>query len=252
MRATTSLCFIVWNEGLGCEIDLPKMDFSEFDEVFAIDGGSTDNTVEMLEKYGVTVHPQTRRSLNAAYWQAIETSTCDNIVVFFPKGSLEPAIVKTMKRLLLEGRELVVASRLIRGGRNEEDDRLFRPRKWGNTALAIFAALCWRRRGPVIWDVLQGLKGFTKEAFIDMDPSRVGVTIDLEMTVGAYRLGLNACEFPVVEIGQSWNKTHFKILPTGIKLARYLCREFGRPKPARRPLEAASEIIVVHSAEAGE
>jgi glycosyltransferase involved in cell wall biosynthesis len=233
----TTLCFLVWNEEQGCEFDLPNFDFSGFDEVFAIDGGSCDGTVEILQKYGITVYPQGRRSLCAAYWQAVETSTCENIVVFFPKGTLDTSIVHRVKGLLLEGHELVVPSRMIQGGRNEEDGHVFRPRKWGVKTLALIAATFWRRRGPVVWDVLHGVKGFTRRAFLDMEPARTGVSIDLEMVVRAYRLGSRVCEFPVIENTRSWGASRFKILPTGIQLAKYLCRELGRPAPLRRPVE---------------
>jgi len=230
----------VWNEKQGCEFDLPKFDFDGFDEVFAIDGGSRDGTVEVLQKYGVTVQPQARRSLCAVYWQAVETSTCDNIVVFFPKGTLDPSIVHRMRDLLLEGNELIVPSRMIQGGRNEEDSRLFRPRKWGVKTLALIAAAFWRKQGPVVWDVLHGVKGFTKRAFLDMEPSRTGVSIDLEMVVRAYRLRLRICEFPVIEMARPWGASRFKILPTGIRLAKFLWREFRRPGPLRRSPETAS------------
>src|SRR5258708_6129321 len=234
MPPKTSLCFIAWNEKQGCEFDIPKFDFAEFDEVFAIDGGSNDGTVEVLQKHGIVVHRQIHKSLNAAYWQAVETDTSENVIVFLPKGTLEPSITKQMKLLLLQGHELVVASRLAKGGRNEEDERLFRPRKWGVKALALIAAICWRRQGPLIWDVLHGVKGFTKEAFLEMNPTPTGLSIDLEMVVRAYRLHLRACEFPVVEMSRPWGNSKFKILPTGVKLARYLYHEFRQSKPSRR------------------
>ncbi len=173
---------------------------------------------------------QVRRSLNAAYWQAVETTTCENIIVFFPKGTLDPAVVKEMKLLLLAGNKMVVASRLIKGARNEEDDHFLRPRKWGIRALAMFAAFCWCKRRPIIQDVLHGVKGFTKQAFLEMNPSQAGVSIDLEMVVRAYRLRLRMCEFPVVETVRCGGGSHFKILPTGIRLARFLWSELRGPK----------------------
>ncbi len=252
MPPKTSLCFIAWNEKQGCEFDLPRFDFTVFDEVFAIDGGSVDGTVEVLQKHGVVVHRQLQKSLNAAYWQAVETAKCENLIVFFPKGTLDPLITKQMKLLLLQGHELVVASRLIKGGRNEEDERLFRPRKWGVKALALIAAICWRRQGPLIWDVLHGVKGFTKQAFLEMNPTPTGLSIDLEMVVRAYRLRLSACEFPVEEVSRPWGDSRFKILPTGIKLAKYLYHEFHQTKPLRRGLRGVASADVERAATSGE
>ena len=244
-RRRIALCFVVWNEREGCEIDLPTVDPSGFDEVFAIDGGSTDGTTAIFERYHIPVHQQTGRGLNAAYWQAVETTSCDCVVVFFPKGTLSTSILTEFKHYLLNGQEFVVASRLIAGGRNEEDARPFRPRKWGVRALALFSWLAWQRRGPVVWDVLHGVKGFSRQAFLAMNPSRSGLTIDLEMVIRSYKLGIRPLEFPVREHARGFGVTRFKILPTGVKLTRCLLAELRtplvrEPRPVQRPAEVVA------------
>lgn len=233
MPKRIALCFLVWNERQGCEIDLPQADSSIFDEVFAIDGGSNDGTASVFEQYGIPVYPQTRRGLNAAYWQAVETSTCDSVVVFFPKGTLSPSILWDFKQRLLSGEEFVIASRIIPGSRNEEDGRWFRPRKWGVRSLALISWLLWRRRRPIVWDVLHGVKGFSREAFLAMNPSRTGLAIDLEMVIRSYKLGIRPREFPVIEHRRAFGETRFKILPTSIRLAKCLLAEL-RPSAGKR------------------
>lgn len=83
-----SLCLVVWNELGGCQLDVPSIPREAFHEVYAVDGGSTDGTVEYLESCGIPVHPQTKRGLNAAYLDANWLSTGDAVVVFFPKGTI--------------------------------------------------------------------------------------------------------------------------------------------------------------------
>jgi hypothetical protein len=243
MQNTVSLCFIAWNEQQGCEIDLPLIDRTLFNEVFAIDGGSTDATVPVFERFNIPVYKQTTPGLNAAYWQAVETSTSDHVIVFFPKGTLSPSILSTVKDHLLNGQELAIASRMAKGGRNEEDKRWFKPRKWGICCLALFAALVWRREGPIVWDVLHGVKGFSRRAFLAMNPSRAGVSIDLEMVVRSYRLRIPRVEFPVIEESRPFGTTKFKIIPTGIKLARFLLTEVLeslRQRPVAQAVSPAS------------
>ncbi|MBM4314500.1 MAG: glycosyltransferase [Deltaproteobacteria bacterium] len=223
-----SLCLLAWNELEGCKIDVPNMPLNEFDEVYAVDGGSTDGTVEYLTAQGIPVYKQPKKGLNAAYIHAVEISTCDAVVVFLLKGTISPATLIHFRPLLEAGNELVVASRNLKGARNSEDDRLLKPRKWGVLAMASFVALLWRREGYFIRDVLHGYKGFTVSAFRKIAPVDYGLSIDLEMVVRSYRLGLKRTEFPVSEVERPFGVTRFKILPTGVRLIKYLLREIKR------------------------
>lgn len=223
-----SLCLIVWNELEGCKIDVPRLPKSVFDEVYAVDGGSTDGTIKYLEHQGIPVYRQPKKGLNAAYIHAAEKSTCDAVVVFFSKGTVSPDSLLRFRTLLDNGCDLVVASRNIKGARNEEDERLFKPRKWGVLVLALLAALIWRREGYFVRDVLHGYKGFTLSGFKKMTILDYGLSIDIEMVVRSYRLRLKRAEFPIVETPRNFGETHFKILPVSIKLTKYLWWEWNR------------------------
>jgi hypothetical protein len=100
--------------------------------------------------------------------------------------------------------------------------------------LAIFAALLWWREGYFIRDVLHGFKGFTLSAFKQMAPVDYGLSIDIEMVVRSYRLRLKRIEFPTREKSRQYGDTHFKFLPTGVKLAQYLCCEIKRRDSSTR------------------
>jgi hypothetical protein len=64
-----------------------------------------------------------------------------------------------------------------------------------------------------------------------MQISEVGVTVDLEMTVRAYRLRISRMEFPVVECMRNYSKSSFPIWRTGKQLARFLVRELFSASP---------------------
>lgn len=223
-----SLCLLVSNELKGCQIDVPQLPVHAFDEVFAIDAGSTDGTVDYLESRGIPVHRQPKKGLNAAYIHAVEMASCDAVVVFFPKGTLPVDDLLKFRPLLEQGCDLVVASRNISGGGNEEDGRVLKPRKWSVMALGALAALLWRREGHYVRDVLHGVKGFTVSGFRKIDPLDHGLSIDLEMVIRSYRLRLKRAEFATVERPRSWGETSFKFLPTGWALAKYLWYEVRR------------------------
>jgi len=220
-----SLCLLVWNELEGCRIDVPNLPLNVFEEIYAIDGGSTDGTIEYLESKGIPTYIQPQKGLNAAYIYAVEKSTCDPIVVFFPKGTLPTSSLMKFRYFLESGYDLVVASRNLKNSLNEEDNKFIKLRKWCVLGLAYFVALIWRREGYIIRDVLHGYKGFTISGFNKIAPFDYGISIDLEMVVRSYRLRLKRYEFPVTELSRPFGETHFKFLPTGIMLLKYLWQE---------------------------
>ena len=223
-----SLCLVTWNELEGCKIDVPKLPRHLFDEIYAVDGGSSDGTVEYLEAQGVPVHRQPKKGLNAAYVHANDVSTCDYVVVFFPKATTPVEDLAHFRPLFERGNELVVASRQIAGSVNEEDVSLWRPRKWAVWMLAVAASLTWRREGYWVRDVLHGFKGWSRTAFARMKVLDHGLSIDIEMVVRSYKLRLARAEFPTSEVSRAYGATHFKIWPTGKRLLQYLKFEWSR------------------------
>ena len=227
-----ALALVVWNELEGCRLDVPSLPRDAFDEIFAIDGGSTDGTAAYLASQGIVVHQQPKRGLNAAYVHADRMTNCDAVVVFFPKGTTPVADLLKFRPLFESGHHLVVASRQIAGSVNEEDAHLLKPRKWMVAGLSLLAALVWKREGYRVRDVLHGFKGWTRSAFARMDVLEHGLSIDIEMVVRCYKLRLARAEFPTREVARGYGQTHFRIWPTGKRLLAYLWFELGRREVA--------------------
>lgn len=227
----TSLCLLTWNEIEGCKTDVPRIPLNAFDEVYAIDGGSTDGTIEYLTNIGIRVIKQDFPTYNGAYRSAFNHCTTDALVFFHPKGSIDPAVLLKFRPLFDSGADLVVASRLIAGAVNEEDSNILKPRKWFVASIAFVAALIWKGSGTIVWDVLHGCRGMRCDAFHAIDALPRGVSIDLEMVVRSYRLGLGRAEFPVTELPRPSGETHFKAWPTGKALLKYLWSELFRVVP---------------------
>lgn len=227
-KKTVSLCLLVMNERRGCEHDVPLIPREQFDEVFAVDGNSTDGTAEYLEAAGIPVHPQPEPGYNASYIHAFNMCRSDALVFFHPKGGIPVEDALKFRACFDNGADLVIASRNMAGGHNEEDVHFFRPRKWFVLGLSLLTALLWRRKGPIAWDVLHGFRGMTAGAFKRIKPLNTGVSIDLEMVARAYRLNLAIEQFPTSETGRIDGHTHFPALKTGSRLLGYLWRELWR------------------------
>ena len=117
-----SLCLLTWNELNGCKLVLPKIPKKEFAEIFCIDAGSNDGTQDYLRKKGIPVYQQPKKGLNVACVFAFTKCKQDALIFFHPKGSISPKELKKFKFYFKNGHDLVVASRNIPGGKNEEDD----------------------------------------------------------------------------------------------------------------------------------
>lgn len=228
-RLRLSLCLLTWNEYDGCRHDIPLLPLDDFEEVYAVDKGSNDGTVEYLTSQGIVVHQQPGHGYNQAFICAFNKCTTDAVIVFHPKGSIAASSLLKFRPLLQQGYDLVIASRMIRGSRNEEDDKFFRPRKWFVLGLALVSATIWCRKSPVIWDVLHGFRAMRRDKFLAIEPLQTGLSIDLEMVVRSYRHRLRIIEFPVVEQTRQSGETRFKALPTGWRLLKYLLTELWRP-----------------------
>ena len=228
-KPTVSLCLLTLNEVDGCRHDVPQLPFDQFDEVYAVDGGSDDGTIEYLETRGIRVIRQKVRGYNQAYICAFENCTSDALVVFHPKGSiLDPRSVLEFRPLFAQGHDLIIASRMGKGARNEEDDHLLRPRKWFVLGLGLVSSLVWRRQGPVMWDVLHGFRGMRRDSFFAIEPVPDDLTLDLEMVVRGYRKSFRMTAFPVKERKRISGDTHFAAVPTGWRYLVYLSREIRR------------------------
>ncbi len=225
---TISLCLITWNELVGCQHDIPLIDRSNFDEIYCIDGGSTDGTVEYLEASGIKVYKQTKKGLNQACKDGVHNCKSDAIVFFHPKGTVPVEDTYKFAFWFEQGYELVVASRMMKEAQNEEDGKILKPRKWFVLMLGVFAKLLFKREGNTIWDTLHGFRGMTVEAFNKCNISDMSPSVDIEMVCRSYKYRIKRVEFPTREGARSYGESHFKAFSTGKKLIKYILWEIRR------------------------
>jgi len=238
-----ALVLIVRNEEIGIRAVMPKIQLDRYDQVFAIDGNSTDGSVAALESFGVPTFRQVERGLGAAMLEARQRVTADAFIFFHPDGNEDAEAIPRMADLLRQGKEFVVASRMIPGAVNEDDVKVLKWRKWANNAFALLANILFAHGGNRTTDVTNGFRGISCQAWDRMNLTSKDLTMDYQMVIRALKVGIPITEFPTVEGHRVAGATNFASLPTGIAELKMVWRELKMGRRAAVGPAAVSPVV---------
>lgn len=214
------------NERKNSEIIFPKLPKKIVDKVYVIDGNSTDGTKEYYRKKKIKVFGQKYFRVGGAYESAFRNTTEDALIFFHPDGNMDPQEIKRLVKLLKQGEQFIIASRMIKGSYNEEDNQLFKPRKWFNLSLAFIANIIWGNKNNKVSDVTQGYRALTRSAFKKMKikiPSPLAP--DYEQVIRALKHNIKIIEFPTCEGNRIHGSTSIPSLKAGSEHLKLLLRE---------------------------
>lgn len=225
----TALCLLTLNE-IECltllfdKIPKPGPE-SGFDGIYAIDGGSTDGTIEFFKERNIPIIGQSKKGRGQAFQNAFNEIDAEAFIFFSPDGNEEIGDIKKFKPLLKKGADIVIASRMCKGAVNEEDQDFFKWRKWANNAFNIFANFFFRKKGPFITDSINGFRAITKKASETLQLDAPDYTIEYQMTIRGFKHQLNIVEFPTIEGQRLAGDTGAPSIPTGIRFIKRFFRE---------------------------
>jgi glycosyltransferase involved in cell wall biosynthesis len=229
-----TLVLLTLNEIDGLGHVFPKLPLHAVDEVLAVDGGSTDGTVQFFRAHGVRVIGQERRGRGEAFRLAVREARHEGLVFFSPDGNEDPEDIPRLAQGLAAGYDMVIASRFLPGARSEDDDKwMFTNRRWGNVTFTWLANRLWRGRRPIT-DTINGYRAITRSAFLRLAPDAEGYAIEFQLSIRALQLGLAVLEIPTHEgnrIGRGVSKLN--AVPVGLQFLRLLLRERLRPRRGR-------------------
>lgn len=196
-----TLVLLTKNESHGLRALFDRIPFGVVDEVFAVDGGSTDGTLDFYESRGFPVVPQRSAGRGEAFRCAFAHARGEALLFFSPDGNEDPADIPKFRPLLEQGYDIVIGTRMVPGAHNEEDELRFPCRKWANKAFNLMANCTWNR-GPYVTDSINGFRAITKKAWEQLALDGIGYTIEYQSTIRAMKLGLRIAEFPTYEAGR--------------------------------------------------
>lgn len=224
-----SLVILTFNEIVGLREIFDKIPLSSVDEAFAIDGGSTDGTLEFFRERKFPVHVQGKRGRGEAFREAFAKASGDALIFFSPDGNEDPADIVKFLPYLRQGYDMVVATRMVRGARNEEDHLVFKWRKWANNAFNLLANWTWNRQ-PFVTDTINGFRAITREAWRRLALDGPGYTIEYQSSIRAFKLGLRIAEFPTIEGQRLDGREGSPSTQTGIAFLKMYISEIRRGK----------------------
>ena len=233
-----TLVILTLDEIDGVRALFPKLaDLSRLsvDEIIAVDGGSTDGTRECIEASGIRLCDQKSKGRGEAFRVAAQVSDADFLIFFSPDGNEDWKDISRFRKFFEQGYNLVIASRMMEGAHNEEDDELFRFRKWANNVFNWLANQGFRRSGPYITDSINGFRGVKRSLVSELGIAESGFTVEYQMTIRALASGERIVEFPTNEGPRIGGEIKARSIPTGLRFLRCLVAEIlGSGKPGLR------------------
>lgn len=225
MRLKRALVLLTFNEIEALPKLFDKIPLSAADEVFAVDGGSKDGTVEYLKSKGVKVLGQPRRGRGCAFQVALDSTDAAVLCYYSPDGNEDPNdIPKIFEKLETGGYDLVVASRMCAGAHNEEDEETIKLRKWVNQAFTFLANAIWNR-GPYVTDTINGFRAVRADALRRCACNVDGFVIEYLMSIRMMKLGLRIGEIATYESPRLGGQSTAHSWPTGVEFTKQLIKE---------------------------
>jgi glycosyltransferase involved in cell wall biosynthesis len=196
MKEKATVVLMNYNEIEGLKALFDKLPTNEVDEIFAVDPGSTDGSVEFLREKGIKVIHQDIRGRGEAFRIGVKNARNNNIVFFSPDGNEDYNDILKLIYWLNNDYDMVVASRFMKSSRADEADKAVRIRSFGNKVFTKLANIIW---GGNLTDSINGFRAVKKDKFIELNPDANDFRIEFQLSIRSMKLKHRIKEIPTYE-----------------------------------------------------
>jgi hypothetical protein len=219
-RQTAALFICARNEIEGSRALAERMPYERFDEIYELDGNSTDGTREFWAERGAKTINGIKKG--EIFTTAGKSTGADNIVFFAPDGNENPDDIARILDLLEEGYDMAIASRFMKGARNEEDNQFLPLRAWANRVFTLIVRIIW---GGRLTDTINGFRGLKRAKLAQLNLECTGFDIEFQTSIRFLKKGWKVAEFPTYEGDRIAGKSSSSSIPTGLLMLHRVLKE---------------------------
>jgi glycosyltransferase involved in cell wall biosynthesis len=221
------------NEADNLRLLLPVLP-SWVSEVIIVDGCSTDDTVEVAQKFGDDSHirivMEPRKGKGFALRAGFIAAKGDIIVALDADCSMHPREILVLVSALLAGADFAKGSRFMQGGGTS--DMTF-VRMAGNWGLTQTVRLLY---GGSFSDLCYGYFAFWKRHLDVLDPTCQGFEVETFVKLQALKAKLKIAEVPSFESQRIYGRSNLRAVSDGLRVLKTIIRErFVAARPISIP-----------------
>ncbi len=191
------------------------------DELIIVDGGSTDDTVEMVRQLrpDAKIIGQDRKGKGNALVCGFRAATCDIIVMIDADGSTDAAEIPRYVSALRSGADYAKGSRFVTGGGSSDITVI---RSLGNKVLCAVVNVMFQCNYS---DLCYGYNAFYRRHLADLGINSTGFEVETLMNIRAARRGLRVIEVPSFEADRLHGTSNLNAVRDGIRVLRTIMSE---------------------------
>jgi glycosyltransferase involved in cell wall biosynthesis len=217
---STAIIILTLDEIDGVKAIVPGIKKEWAEEIFFVDGGSTDGTIEEAERLGYKVIRQHNKGEGNACRVGVENTKAQNIMFFSPDGNDEVIEIPKLIKKIDEGHSIVHISRF---GKNSDSEDAGIIDRFGNNMFTFLVNVFF---GGHLTDALNGFRIIKRNVMVELKTDSQYLNIEEQICIKALKKNFKIYEIDGKEPKRIGGERKMKPIKTGAQLSWTIIKEF--------------------------